>query len=73
MLWRSVFHMTGKWNIGVKFPPMGTIGLALESGAVLGAPHIGVLRALEEFNISIDFISGTSIGAFIGALYAFGK
>ncbi|HKJ39923.1 MAG TPA: patatin-like phospholipase family protein [Anaerolineales bacterium] len=49
------------------------IGLALGGGAILGAAHIGVLKALEEFEISIDYISGTSIGAFIGTLYAFGK
>ncbi|MFO7889375.1 MAG: patatin-like phospholipase family protein [bacterium] len=49
------------------------IGLALGGGAVLGAAHIGVLKALEEHNISISYISGTSIGAFIGAFYAFGK
>lgn len=48
-------------------------GLALGGGAVLGTAHIGVLQALEEFDITIDYISGTSIGAFIGALYAFGK
>jgi len=49
------------------------IGLALGGGAVLGAAHIGVLRALNEFNISISYIAGTSIGAFVAAFYAFGK
>lgn len=49
------------------------IGLALGGGAVLGAAHIGVLKALEERNIPIHSIAGTSIGAFIAALYAFGK
>lgn len=47
-------------------------GLALGGGAVYGAAHIGVLKALEEHDIKIDCISGTSIGAFIGALYASG-
>lgn len=47
-------------------------GLALGGGAVLGAVHAGVLRALEEKKVRIDCISGTSIGSFIGALYAFG-
>ncbi len=46
-------------------------GLALGGGAVLGAVHVGVLRALEEKKIQIDCISGTSIGAFMAALYAF--
>ncbi len=52
---------------------MKKIGLALGGGAVLGAAHIGVIRALEELNIEISFVTGTSIGAFVGALYAFGK
>ncbi|MCK5880570.1 MAG: patatin-like phospholipase family protein [Sinobacterium sp.] len=51
--------------------PMYTTGLALGGGAILGAAHIGVLRALEEKNIHPQLISGTSIGAFIAALYAF--
>ncbi|NIT59000.1 MAG: patatin, partial [Aliifodinibius sp.] len=48
------------------------IGLALGGGATLGAAHVGVLRALEEAEIEIDCIAGTSIGALVGALYAFG-
>ncbi|MCF7832552.1 MAG: patatin-like phospholipase family protein [Candidatus Marinimicrobia bacterium] len=48
------------------------VGLALGGGAVLGAAHIGVLRAIEEFGIEIDCIAGTSIGAFVAGLYAFG-
>ena len=49
------------------------IGLALGGGAVLGAAHVGVLRALKENNIEVSYIAGTSIGAFVGAFYAFGK
>jgi NTE family protein len=49
------------------------IGLALGGGAVLGAAHLGVLKVLEENKIKIQAISGTSIGAFIAALYAFQK
>ena len=41
------------------------IGLALGGGAILGAAHIGVMGALEERNIKISSISGTSIGDFI--------
>ncbi len=47
-------------------------GLGLGGGAVLGAVHVGVLKVLKEKNIKIDCVSGTSIGAFIGGLYAFG-
>jgi NTE family protein len=51
---------------------MNNPGIALGGGAVLGAAHIGVLEALEERGIKPEFISGTSIGAFVGSLYAFG-
>lgn len=47
-------------------------GLALGGGVVYGAAHIGVLRAIEENKIRVDHISGTSIGALVGTLYAFG-
>lgn len=43
--------------------------LVLGGGGARGLAHIGVLRALEELRIPIDFIGGTSIGAAIGAMY----
>ncbi len=46
-------------------------GIALGGGAVLGAAHIGVLKAVEEANIKIDYITGTSIGSLVATLYAF--
>ncbi len=46
------------------------LGLALGSGAARGLAHIGVLKVLEEADIPIDIITGTSMGAFIGAMYA---
>lgn len=52
---------------------MKKIGLALGGGAVLGAAHVGVLRALAEKNIKIEYVSGTSIGAVVACFYAFGK
>lgn len=48
------------------------IGLALSGGGARGNAHIGVLKALEEMNIKVDYISGTSIGALIGGMYASG-
>ena len=48
------------------------IGLALGGGSVLGAAHIGVLKAIHEMGIEIDYITGTSIGAFVAGLYASG-
>jgi NTE family protein len=46
------------------------VGLALGGGGARGLAHIGVLKILEKYNIPIDYISGTSIGALIGALYS---
>jgi len=46
------------------------IGLALGSVGSRGLAHIGVIKALEENNIPIDFIAGSSIGAMIGGFYA---
>ena len=48
-------------------------GVALSGGAVLGAAHIGVLKAIEENSIKVGTVAGTSIGAIVAALYAFGK
>ncbi len=53
-------------------PPRPRIGLALSGGGARGAAHIGVLKVLEELKIPIDFISGTSMGAIVGGLYASG-
>ncbi len=49
------------------------IGLALGSGSARGIAHLGVLRALEEQGIKIDYIAGSSMGAFIAAAYAAGS
>lgn len=49
-----------------------SVGLVLSGGGAKGMAHIGVIRVLEENNIPIDYISGTSIGAIVGALYASG-
>lgn len=49
------------------------IGLALGSGAARGLAHIGVIKELEKNNIAIDCLSGASIGAVVGGLYAYTK
>lgn len=48
------------------------IGLALSGGGARGGAHIGVLRALEELHVPIDYIAGTSMGAIVGGYYAAG-
>lgn len=48
------------------------IAVVLAGGGAKGAAHIGVLKALEEMNIPVDIITGTSMGAYVGGLYATG-
>ena len=48
------------------------VGLALSGGAARGLAHIGVLKVLEEEGLPIDVVSGTSMGALVGGLYAMG-
>ena len=48
------------------------VGLALSGGGAKGLAHIGVLKVLEEANVPIDYIAGTSMGSIAGALYAIG-
>ena len=49
-----------------------SIGLALAGGGAKGAAHIGVLEILEELEVPVDYIAGTSMGSIIGGLYASG-
>lgn len=48
------------------------VGLALGAGSTKGFAHIGVLQALDEANIQVDMISGSSMGAIIGGIYSVG-
>ncbi len=48
------------------------IGLVLSGGGAKGFAYIGLLKVLQEVNLHIDYIGGTSIGGVIGALYAVG-
>ena len=52
--------------------PQAVIGLALGGGASKGFAHIGVIKVLEENNIPIKIVTGTSAGALVGSLYASG-
>jgi len=58
----------------IRFSPLYSqkVGLVLSGGGASGIAHIGVIKALEENHIPIDYITGTSMGAFIGAMYAAG-
>lgn len=62
--YKSDFHRLARRLCGK------SIGLVLGGGGARGMSQIGVIRAMEEAGIPIDVIGGTSIGAFVGALYA---
>ncbi|MCB9772346.1 MAG: patatin-like phospholipase family protein [Candidatus Omnitrophica bacterium] len=49
------------------------VGLALGGGAALGVAHVGVIRVLEQENIPIDMVSGSSMGALVAAFWTSGK
>jgi NTE family protein len=53
-------------------PRLPRIGLALSAGSARGLAHIGVIQVLEENGIRIDAIAGCSMGAYIGAVWAYG-
>lgn len=65
-----------KYFILLFFLPMTVqaqkVGLVLSGGGAKGLTHIGIIRALEENNIPIDYVAGTSMGAIVGSLYAMG-
>ncbi|MBK7557352.1 MAG: patatin-like phospholipase family protein [Chitinophagaceae bacterium] len=52
--------------------PRPKIGLTLSGGGAKGLAHIGILKAIDSAGLSIDYITGTSMGAIVGALYATG-
>ncbi len=49
-----------------------SVGLVLSGGGAKGIAHIGVIQALEDNDIPIDYIAGTSMGAIVGGFYASG-
>jgi NTE family protein len=68
-LFLLLFYILNNPSIGFS---QQKIGLVLSGGGASGFAHIGVLKALEENNIPIDYITGTSSGALVGGLYAIG-
>lgn len=49
-----------------------TVGLVLSGGGAKGIAHVGVIKALEDNDIPIDYVTGTSMGAIVGSLYSCG-
>ncbi|MCB9508557.1 MAG: patatin-like phospholipase family protein [Deferribacteres bacterium] len=70
----SMLIVAGMPHVGTAqhIPDHPKVGLVLSGGGAKGFAHIGVLKVLEEIEMPIDFITGTSMGAVIGGLYAIG-
>ncbi len=63
----------GARNRSDSIPPVGPrIGLALSCGGARGLAHVGVIQVLEENRIPVDIIAGSSMGAYVGSLWAAG-
>lgn len=56
----------------LQIPRNPKIGLSLSGGGAKGFAHVGVLKVLDSLGVKIDYISGTSMGAIVGGLYASG-
>lgn len=70
---KRLFVMVAVLLLAIAESVMGQrVGVVLSGGGAKGLYHIGVLKALEEHGVPIDYISGTSMGAIIGSLYAAG-
>lgn len=69
---KKIFVFAFLFLIFSSFSFAQTVGLVLSGGGAKGAAHIGVIKALEENEIPIDYITGTSAGAIMGSLYAMG-
>jgi NTE family protein len=66
------FTRQGREQSDAQMPRLPKVGLALGGGFARGLAHIGILKVLEEEQIPIDYIAGTSVGSVIGAGYATG-
>lgn len=59
-------------GVATIFAERPKVALVLSGGGARGAAHVGVIRLLEEMQIPIDIVTGTSMGAIVGAMYAIG-
>ncbi|MGZ5193514.1 MAG: patatin-like phospholipase family protein, partial [Kaistella sp.] len=66
------FYLNAQIKEGFKVPKNPRIGLSLSGGGAKGFAHIGVLKVLDSLGVKVDYISGTSMGAIVGGLYASG-
>ena len=65
-------HANAQVKENLKIPKNPKIGLSLSGGGAKGFAHVGVLKVLDSLGVKVDYISGTSMGAIVGGLYASG-
>ena len=73
ILTASVFGQKADSSVENTPPKRPRVGLVLSGGGARGFAHVGVIKVLEENHIPVDYISGASMGALVGALYATGR
>ncbi len=74
LLMALTFSLTANAQVkgDLVIPKNAKIGLSLSGGGAKGFAHIGVLKVIDSLGVKIDYISGTSMGAIVGGLYASG-
>ncbi|MBQ2421658.1 MAG: patatin-like phospholipase family protein, partial [Flavobacteriales bacterium] len=68
----TITIITSKDISGRHFTQRPKVGLVLSGGGAKGFSHLGVLRAINNAGVQVDYVGGTSIGAIVGGLYASG-
>ena len=71
-MWHTPMQALQPMHSSPSLHPRKKVGLVLGGGGAKGAAEVGVLKVLEEADIPVDYIAGTSIGAIVGGLYAIG-
>ena len=66
------FLLQAQVKEGLVIPKNPKIGLSLSGGGAKGFAHVGVLKIIDSLGVKVDYISGTSMGAIVGGLYASG-
>lgn len=69
---KRIFSLLLVFFVGINVYSREKVGLVLSGGGAKGIAHIGVIKALEDADIPVDYVTGTSMGAIVGSLYSCG-
>lgn len=72
LLWLAGMHTGLPAAEPADSPDRPAVGLVLSGGGARGAAHVGVIKVLDQLQIPVDYVAGTSMGAIVGGLYASG-